>query len=737
MSENPQPNNAAEAVALPPNPEEVSTDRMKGLVRWIAIVVGILGILLNINKLFNLQFFVGALMIDTSYYYLLAGLFLATVFLIYPAYSGDRDRVPWFDWLLAALTLLLTGYLSWNGERIIQEGWENLAPPDANIMKQSLSFLGEGVQAWVPNDVTVIAALFCFLGLEGIRRVGGWLLFFICAFFFAYPLFADQMPGFLWGPSDDFGTMVQKHALGTESMIGVPMRVVAGLLIGFLIFGSALVVTGGGEFFMTFATALMGRSRGGPAKVAILSSGFFGSLSGSVISNVVTTGQLTIPTMKRVGYPATYAGAVEACASTGGALMPPVMGAVAFIMAEFLNISYATVMIAAVVPALLFYLALLFQADNYAARNGLRGQPAHEIPELWPTLKSGWHFLLALVVLIYLLVWVGIEAHAPYYATVVLLFTSTLQWIYERNRAIAAGMIVFMGLLLAACYAHFGMGYNGVFAYAPHATILVALASVALRPFKLISLVDDSIRNIANIVGVLVGIGMIVGSLSYTGVGGAFSRELLQFAGGNVPLLLIFGAITSFILGMGMTVSACYIFLAIVMGPALIGAGMDPVASHLFILYWGMLSYITPPVALAAVAASTIARSNPISTGFLAMRLGLTNFILPFLFVFTPTLILRGETVAILHDVTTAVIAVWLMSSAFEGWLYFVGRVGYATRFFVLVSAICLLDPGLVRNVGGLFTLPDWGTDAVGVVILALVYAANLLNRSPRAREAT
>lgn len=655
--------------------------RLTGIARWVTIAAGVIGIVLNVNQLFNFQFFVGALMIDTSYYYLLAGLFLACVFLIYPAIPAHKNRIPWFDWVMALLTLLLTGYLAWNGERIIQEGWDIRAPTDANMVASVLPFLGE----FVGSDVTIFAGIFCFLALEGVRRVGGGVLFSICFFFFLYPLFSENMPGFMWGPSSDFPQLVKQHALGTESIIGVPMRVVAGLLIGFLIFGSALVITGGGEFFMTFATALMGRSRGGPAKVAILSSGFFGSLSGSVISNVVTTGQLTIPTMKRVGYPATYAGAVEACASTGGALMPPVMGAVAFIMAEFLNVPYSTVMVAAIVPALLFYLALILQADNYAARNGLVGQPAEEIPELWPVLKKGWHFLFSLVVLVYLLVWVGIEAHAPYYATLMLLFTSAFQ---KEN---------------------------------------------PFRLNKVVLLIEDSVKNIANIVGVLAGIGMIVGSLSYTGVGGAFSRELLQFAGGNIFLLLFFGAITSFILGMGMTVSACYIFLAIVMGPALIGAGLDPVASHLFILYWGMLSYITPPVALAAVAASSIAGSNALNTGFLAMRMGLTNFILPFLFVLTPTLILRGNLPDIIHDCTTAVIAVWLMASAFEGWLYFVGRIGRVTCLVLFVAAACLLDPGLIKNTGLGFQIPTWGTDLMGFLIVASVYAAHkMFGSGPR-----
>jgi TRAP-type uncharacterized transport system fused permease subunit len=216
-------------------------------------------------------------------------------------------------------------------------------------------------------------------------------------------------------------------------------------------------------------------------------------------------------------------------------------------------------------------------------------------------------------------------------------------------------------------------------------------------------------------------------------VGGAFSRELLQFAGGNVFLLLVFGAITSFVLGMGMTVSACYIFLAIVMGPALIGAGMDPVASHLFILYWGMLSYITPPVALAAVAASSIAGSNALKTGILSMRMGLTNFILPFLFVLSPTLILRGDVASILHDVTTAVIAVWLMASAFEGWLYYVGRIGMVPRGLLLVAALCFLDPGPILNsllkVLGLGTTESAGmiTDVLGAAVLGLVYAISLV----------
>ena len=270
--------------------------RTGGFAHWIVLAFAAIGILLHINQIFNIQFFVGWLMIDTSYFYILVGLFLPLVFLIYPVHPKATGRVPWYDWLLFAVTFAGPMYLAYYGEDIIQKGWDLVAP----------------------TAPTIVAAVICLVALESVRRVGGWTLFAICAFFFTYPLFAEHMPGFMWGPSSSPEELVRLHAMGTESIIGVPMRVVASLLIGFLIFGSALVITGGGEFFMAFATALMGRTRGGPAKVAILSSGFFGSLSGSVISNVVTTGQLTIPTMKRVGYPPVYAASVEACASTGG-----------------------------------------------------------------------------------------------------------------------------------------------------------------------------------------------------------------------------------------------------------------------------------------------------------------------------------------------------------------------------------------------------------------------------------
>jgi TRAP transporter 4TM/12TM fusion protein len=626
-------------------PEDGGRDRLAGPSYWVALVFGAIGIGLTINQTFNLNLF-GEPIIDTSFFYVMLGLFLALAFLAYPGHRSAKFAIPWYDWGLFAVTLATTGYLAANGGRIVAEGWDIAAPDGA----------------------TIVAAIVCCLALEGLRRAGGMVLFAMCVIFATFPLYADSMPGFLWGASMSLPETIRAHAMGVESIIGVPMRTVASLLVGFLMFGSALVVTGGGDFFMALATSLMGRSRGGPAKVAVLSSGFFGSLSGSVISNVVTTGQITIPTMKRTGYPAYYAGAVEACASTGGALMPPVMGAVAFIMAEFLNVPYSTVMLAAVVPALLYYGALLLQVDHFAAKTGLKGQPAAEIPPLGPVFRSGWHFLFALVLLTYLLLVMKQEALAPYFATIALLASSAL----------------------------FGA-----------------------KKFRLAGLRDliiDTTRNIINIVAILAGVGFIVGSLSYTGVGGAFARELLQFAHGNVYLLLIFGALTSFVLGMGMTSSACYIFLAVTLAPALIGGGLNPIASHLFILYWGLISFITPPVALAAIAAASIARSDPWRTGVAAMRLGMINFFLPFLFVLNPTLILIGEPLAVAHDVTTAVVALWLLAASTEGWLYGVGRINWPQRALLLIGAAGLLKPG-------------WESDLVGLVMVGVVYAWVLLRR--------
>jgi TRAP transporter 4TM/12TM fusion protein len=609
--------------------------------------LGTLGLLMAINQTFNLKI-LGFQPLGNAYLYYLIGVFLAAAFLCFPAWSGARHRVPWYDWPLALAALGACGYLGYHGLIMIQLGWDYMAPIEA----------------------TAASAVLLVLVLEGVRRCGGWPLLAVALLFGTYPLYAGSMPGFLWGNEYGLAETIRAHVMGVESIIGIPMQVVAQLVIGFVVFGAALTVTGGGEFFMRFSTALMGRSRGGPAKVSVLSSGILGSLSGSVISNILTTGPITIPTMKKTGYPAHYAAAIEACASTGGTLMPPIMGAVAFIMASFLGVPYSDIIVAAFLPALLFYLALIFQVDIYAAKRGLKGMPEADIPSMKETLKDGWPYLFSLVMLIYMLLFMRLEAYAPYYATVVLLGISMFKRRHRLNLKRALAFIL------------------------------------------------DLTTSVSNLVAILAGIGLVVGGLSYTGVAGAFSRELLLYADGSIPLMLAAGAVTSFVLGMGMTVSACYIFLSILLAPALVNAGLNPLASHLFILYWGMMSYITPPVALAAITAAGVAGANASKTGLYAMRLGGILFILPFLFVLNPSLILQGALGDILVSVVTAVTAIWLMASAMEGYLYRVGILAWPLRILVMISGVVLIYPDIV-------------TDVIGFGLTGLIYAWHRWVRRP------
>lgn len=627
-------------------------ERLGGAAYVLVLVLSALGLILVVNQTFYLGL-AGFRPISTQYYYLLIALFLAIAFLMFPGRARDAGRIPAIDWLLSAASLAAGGFLAVEAETMIGQGWDILAPT-------------------LP---AAVSGVFTLLALEAVRRAGGLPLFVICAVFGAYPLFAGVMPGFLWGMSFSLAETVSAQVMGAEGVLGIPMRVVADLLVGFIVFGVVLASTGGGEFFMGFATALMGRSRGGPAKVAIISSGLFGSLSGSVISNVVTTGTITIPTMRRCGYPPAYAAAVEASASTGGALMPPVMGAVAFIMASFLNTSYSTIMVAATVPAVLFYAALVLQADAYAARNGLKGLAAEDIPPLREVMRKGWYYGIGLFVLVYLLVFGGQEARAPYYVSLVIL----------------------------ACVALFDR------------------TQVSLP--RLLDLLVEVGKNVAHLVAILAGVGLIVGALSITGVGNAFSRELIQYAGTSVPLLLILGAATSFVLGMGMTVSACYVFLAIVLAPALTQLDLSPLAVHLFILYWGMLSYITPPVAIAAVAAAHIAGAKPLKTGFMAVRLALVVFVLPFIFVVNPALILEGPPGEIVVAVATTSVAVWLLAAGFERYLYGVGPLSRLQAVVVLAAAASLMVPG-------------HRTDLIGVVLIGGLYALHFLTKR-RAAAAT
>jgi len=626
--------------------------RIKGFPRYVVLFMTILGLFLFVNQIFLLNLF-GFTPIGNGFYYYALACFLSLVYIVYPLSTKYEHTILWVDWFLFLVCIAVNVYFALNAFNILTRGWEYSAP-------------------LLPTVASVILWL---LALEAIRRTGGWVLFFVSFVISIFPMLADKMPGFLYGRSFSFFEISSYHAMGVESVIGIPTRIVADLLAGFIIFGVALERTGGGKFFMDFALSIMGNTRGGPAKVAVISSGFMGSLSGSVISNVVTTGSVTIPTMKKIGYRSEYAAAVEACASTGGALMPPVMGAAGFLIASFLNVPYSQVMIAAFFPAFLYYLTLTFQVDTYAAKNHLRGMPKEEIPNIWVTLRQGWFYLGAIALLVVILLYFRVEKKAPYYTMLFLFICAFL----SDKRRLKWGFI---------------------------SNFLV-----------------DAGRMVSQITGILAGIGLIIGALSGTGVANAFSRELLILVRGNIFLLLPAGALISFILGIGMTVTACYLFLAITLVPALVEGGLHPMACHLFVMYWGMISYITPPVALGAITAASIAQADSIKTGLLAVRLGSIILILPFLFVLNPVLILEGPVGNILSAVSTSIVGCIMLACAYEGYMYFLKvLMPWYTRIILGISGILLIFPGLYTNLAG-----------IGIYIILFAYMRKTINNYVRA----
>ena len=610
------------------NSSNNSFPTLKVIPKWIIIVLTFLGCVITINQIFNIGIF-GFRPVSNSYLYLLLGIFQPIVFLMFPFNDRYKEKIFYPD-IIAAITIFFIGiYFSINAENILMSGWDIEAP----------------------IFPTVLSIIFIILSLESLRRTGGYFIFSIAVFFTLYPIFADKMPGALWGNTYTLIEAARAHSMGLDSLIGIPMKVAGSLLIGFLIYGVVLSETGGGKFFINIAEALMGKKRGGQAKVAILASGFFGMLSGSPTSNVITSGSLTIPAMKKAGYSSKYAAAIEACASTGGVLMPPVMGTVAFIMASFLNVPYSEILYAALIPGIVFYIALMIQIDLYAGKNNLKPINIEDIPSLRKTIFNGYSYILSLICLIWLLLALKLESEAPFIASLLLLVIT----IISKN-------------------------------------IIFSWQNLFLRTGEIIG----------RIVSLLSGIGVIIGAMSLTGVGTSLSRELVFAAGGDIYMILIFGALASLVLGVGMTVSACYIFLAIVLAPAIIEAGVTPIAAHLYVLYWGVLSFITPPVAIAAITASTISKSSALETGVLSMRLGSILFFLPILFVFDSAMLMNGSTIDIIISFMTAIFAIILISASFESYLYFFGLINKFYRILIFISGFLILLPIFYTKIIGL-----------------------------------
>ena len=652
----------------PVEAEVTRVRRLTGPWRWLLVAMTAVTIGLCINQQFTLRFFVGFTQLNTEYYYLLIVCMLPFTFLIFPGTAtAPLDRVPFYDVLLFLATIGSSLYLMFNVRKAAELGWEfGGAPAPVNAA---------GLVMWV-------------MLMEALRRTGGWSLLLSVLPFTVYPLFAEA--GWLGPLKGNQSTLEQAtayHVLSSESLLGIPIQAFAETVIGFLVFGTALMMTGAGKFFINLAFALCGTFRGGAAKVGIFASGLLGMMSGSVVSNVLTAGTMTIPTMKRTGFSASYAGAIEACASTGAVLAPPVMGATAFVIAQFLNISYAEVALAAVIPAALYYVALFTQVDAYAARNGLKGLSRAELPSAWTTIKEGWYYLLVIALLIVMLLHFKRESHAPFYATALLLVLNQL----------------------------FSKGSRWT-------------------PRTLISFLELNGRTFVELIGILAGCGLLIGAFSMTGVVSSLANDLLRIAGDNVLLLLGMCAITSLVLGLGLTTTACYIFLAILVAPALEKLGLNRMAVHMFIFYWGMLSAITPPVAIASFAAAGIAGAPAMRTGWESMWVGSIVYFIPFFFVLNPSLVLQGpspylEALGLTLLIGTGTLFICGGIQGYQsgvGDLRGAGLLEWPLRILLVLGGVVLATPG-----GGIMPLSEVQMVGLGLALLVptLLLALLLVRR--------
>ena len=572
---------------------------------------------------------------------------LAVIFLTVPARRGQaRSRVPWFDVVFAVLGFGSGAYLAIRYPVLAQQFF------------------------YRPAETFAVSVAVIPLTIEALRRTAGWSLVTVLLLFILYALFGDLVPGTLQGRPMEFTKLIPYLGIDKVALFGLSMYICCIVVVMYIFMGQLLIRTGGSEWFTQLAAALMGRTRGGSAKIAVVASAMFGSISGNAVSNVASTGVITIPLMRRAGFPPRVAGAFEAVASTGGQITPPVMGAAGFLMAEFLQIPYTSVVLAALVPAALYYIAAFAQADLEAARNRIAPLPEDRIPPLARVLKDGWFFPLPFVVLVLAL----------------------FHWNRTPEEAAlwAAGTIVAVSLVL---------GYQGR----------------RIGVHDVIEAVKTTGRSSVDIVIIGAMAGMVIGLIDVSGLGFGVTFLLVQIGEGNLVGLMLLTAIICIIVGMGMPTAALYILVATLVAPPLVKVGVDPLAAHLFVLYFGLMSMITPPVALAAYAASNLAGSSPMETALTAIRLAWPAYVVPFMFALAPTLILKGGALEVSIAVGTAAVGIWLASAGFLG--YFIRpmetfpRRSYAAGFNAVnmnKQSVCI---DLRTSVGRFPRRTRYGTD--------------------------
>jgi TRAP transporter 4TM/12TM fusion protein len=472
--------------------------------------------------------------------------------------------------------------------------------------------------------------------------------------------------------------------MSSDGIFGIPLHVCATYIVLFIIFGALLIRSGAGRFFIDLAVSLTGHRVGGPAKAAAVASGFMGTVSGSAVANVVTTGSFTIPLMRNIGYRPKFAAAVEACASSGGQITPPIMGAAAFIMAEFLETRYINIVIAAVIPAFLYFLTIYFMVHLEAEKHDIGRIDKKLLPQTLEVLRGGWHLLIALAVLIYFLV----AGHTPM-------------------------LSAFWGIV-----ALFALSFIN--------------RDTRLSPVDVLAALEAGIRATVPVTIACACAGLIIGSVFVSGLGLKFTQQVIELADGNLLTLLALTGVSAIILGMGITTTAVYITVAALIVPALVKIGIEPIAAHMFAFYFGVVSTITPPVALAAFAAAAIAKTPPMATAVESTRVGIAKYLVPFAFVYNPALLLVGPLWFSIVSTLLAIVGLWVLSMGLEGW--YRGRLNAAQRMAALAAAALILLP----PTSTIAELQGFVWNAGGLVVAAILVGPRLLQRwtAPRAAAA-
>jgi TRAP transporter 4TM/12TM fusion protein len=602
-------------------------------------LTGKLGKIVSIIAVLGALFHIYALVVSATSVITLRNVHLLLGFvlipLIYPASKKYYSKVSIFDYVLITAGFTVFTYIA---------------------LQDNSFFMRAGFN---PTRGDLIVGTICILlVLTLAKRVIGIPLVIVTLVFVLYAKFAEYCPGIFLGKSFPIGQIIS-YSFSPDGILGITIGTSSTYVILFILFGAFLKNSGAGEFYTDFSYAIAGRSRGGPAKVAVVSSALFGTISGSGIANVVTTGTVTIPLMKKAGFSSVYAGAIEAVASTGGQIMPPVMGAGAFLMAEIIGVPYSSIMVSAALPALLYFVGIYFVIDLQAAKNDFVGLPLDKLPRLRLVLKEKGHLVIPLIVLIFTM----LRGYTPIKA---------------------AGLSIISILLVSAIKPSTRMGLK-----------------------KIYDSLENGVLSCMEVIAACACAGIIMALVTLTGIGIKMSTLIVTLSGSYLIIALLLTAVVVVIISMGLPTTACYIISSTVMAQALVRMGISPLQSHMFIFYYACLSGITPPVALTAYPAGAIAKADPVQVSITAFRIGIVGFLVPFMFIFSPNLFLQGNVQDVAIASVTSLFGAYVISISTEGW--FREKLPIFVRITLFVAGILLIIPGII-------------TDAVGIVIIGVTF---------------